>query len=118
MGLLAALRRSGPAGGVLVSGGVVAQGRPGYGGAVRLARVVFRRRLRVLGGRPAAARRWLSAWRAFQAARMRWLRTACRQASQNASGVRPMRRHQPRETVLPAGSLIVEKPRSALVRRA
>jgi hypothetical protein len=74
-----------------VSGGAVARWAVlVYSGAVRLARVVFRRRLRVLGGSPAAARRWLSAWRAFQAVRIRWLRTACRQASQNASGVRPM----------------------------
>src|SRR5215467_14044920 len=50
---------------------------PGYGGAASAARVL-RRRLRVLGGSPAAARRALSAWRASKAARIRWLRTASR----------------------------------------
>jgi hypothetical protein len=44
----------------------VAQGGvAGYGAVVRLARVVFRWRLRVLGGRPAAARWLFSAWRVF-----------------------------------------------------
>lgn len=36
---------------------------------------VSRRRLRVFGGRPLAARRVFSSCRAFQACRMRWLRT-------------------------------------------
>src|ERR1035438_4209538 len=83
----------------------------------RLARVL-RRRLRILGGRPAAARLLLSAWRMSQALRMRWLRTPRRQASHSASGVTPVRRHQPRAMLVVAGSLMVEKVRSALVRRA
>ncbi len=45
-----------------------------YGGAARLAKVL-RRRLRVFGGSPAAARRAFSASRVFQEPRMRWLRT-------------------------------------------
>src|ERR1039457_7032865 len=90
----------------------------GYGGAAaRLARVL-RRRLRVFGGSPAAIRRLFSSWRALQAARMRWLRMASRQASHSASGVTPVRRHQPRAMLVVAGSLMVEKVRSALVRRA
>ena len=94
--------------------------RCGYGGAVVAVRLamVLRRRRRVLGGSPAAARRALSSWRAVQAVRMRWLRTTSRQASQRVSGVRPMRRHQPRAMLLLAGSLAVEKVRSAPVRRA
>jgi hypothetical protein len=78
----------------------------------------LRRRRRVLGGRPAVARRASSAWRAVQAIRMRWLRTASRQASQSVSGVRPVSRVQPRAMLLLAGSLAVEKVRSAPVRRA
>src|ERR1700689_5076695 len=94
-------------------------GAGGYGGAaaVRLARVLRRRR-RVLGGRPAAARRALSAWRVSQAVRMRWLRTASRQVSQSVTGVSPMSRVQPWAMLLVAGSLVVEKVRSAPVRRA
>jgi len=85
--------------------------------AARLGRVLRRRR-RVLGGRPAAARRVSSAWRAFQAVRMRWLRTASRQVSQSVIGVRPVSRVQPWVMLLVAGSLTVEKVRSAPVRRA
>src|ERR1035437_4410222 len=95
-----------------------ARGLAGYGGpAARLARVV-RRRLRVLGGRPAAARLSLSAGRGWWASRMRGLRTARRQASHSESGVTPMRRHQPRAMLVAAGSLMVAKVRSGLVRRA
>jgi hypothetical protein len=72
--------------------------------------------LRVRGGRPAAARRVLSSWRAFQAARMR-LRAASRQAIHRVIGARPMSRHQPRAMLLVAGSLMVALARSALVRR-
>src|SRR6266851_1778656 len=72
----------------------------GYGGVAARLASVWRRRLRVLGGSPAAARRAVSAWRASKAARMRWLRTASRQAIQRVSGVRPMSRHQPRAMVL------------------
>src|SRR5580698_3765978 len=95
-------------------------GAGGYGGAVVAARLVrvLRRRRRVLGGRPAAARRALSAWRVSQVVRMRWLRTASRQASQSVIGVRPMSWVQPRAMLLLAGSLTVEKVRSAPVRRA
>jgi hypothetical protein len=46
-------------------------GMPAVARSVR----VLRRRRRVFGGRPAAARRALSSWRASQAVRMRWLRT-------------------------------------------
>src|SRR5712691_12607228 len=90
----------------------------GYGGAVvRLASVVRRLR-RVLGGSPAAAR-WASrAWRASPASMMRWLRTMGRVAVNKVIAVRPIRRHQPREMSLLAGSLAVEKVRSAAVRRA
>ena len=49
---------------------------------------------------------------------MRWLRMVSRQASHRVSGVRPVRRHQPRVMLVVAGSLMVEKVRSALVRRA
>ena len=79
---------------------------------------VLRRRRRVLGGRPAAARRALPAWRASQASRIRWLRTASRQASQSMIGARPVSLVQPRAMLLLAGSLAVEKVRSAPVRRA
>ena len=40
------------------------------------------------------------------------------QASHRASGVRPVRRHQPRAMVVVAGSLMVENVRSAPVRQA
>src|ERR1700728_182941 len=90
--------------GVLEAG--VWRGAGCYGGGVVSVVRVLRRCLRVLGGSPAAARRAWSAWRVFQARRMRWLRMVCRQASQSASGVRPMRRHQPRLMVLVAGSLM------------
>jgi hypothetical protein len=55
------------------------------------------------GGRPLAARRWVSCCRAFQAARMRWLRTMSRVVMHSIRGVRPMRRHQPRLMSLVAG---------------
>ena len=74
-------------------------------------------RFLVLGGCPAAVRRALPAWRASQAVRMRWLRTASRQASHRVSGARPIRRHQPRLMSLLAWSLMVEKVRSDPVRR-
>src|SRR5215472_723679 len=91
---------------------------PGYGGAAGGAAGVVRRLVRVFGGgRPAAARRAMAAWRASNAARMRWLRAVRAQASQSVSGVRPVRRHQPRAMLVVAVSLMVEKPRSALVRR-
>jgi hypothetical protein len=50
------------------------------------------------------------------AARIRWLRSASRHVVMSSSGVRPIRRHQPREMSLLAGSLMVAKPRSAPVR--
>src|SRR6266536_2854140 len=71
---------------------------PGYGGA--------------------AARRVSWSWRVSNAVRMRWLRTASRQAANSAIGVSPMSRHQPRLMSLLAGSLTVEKVRSAAERRA
>ena len=43
----------------------------GQGGPAASRARVLRRRLRVFGGSPAAARRWLSSCRAVQAARMR-----------------------------------------------
>src|ERR1700686_2540085 len=92
--------------------------RAGYGGAAaRLARVVRRRR-RGLGGRPGAGRCASRAWRAVQAAMIRWLRTMSRLAVNKVIAVRPMRRHQPWLMSLLAGSLAVEKVRSAAVRRA
>ena len=84
---------------------------------VRLASVVRRRR-RVLGGSPFAARWTSQAWRASQASRMRWLRAMSRVAVNKVIAVRPIRRHQPREMSLLDGSLVVEKVRSAPVRRA
>ena len=87
------------------------------GPAARLARVVRRRR-RVLGGSPVAARCASRAWRAVQAVMIRWLRTMSRLAVNKVMAVRPMRRHQPRLMSLLAGSLAVAKPRSAPVRRA
>jgi hypothetical protein len=98
-------------------------GIPGFcrcrsGGLVaRLARVVRRRRL-VWGGSPAAARLLVSAWRVSQAVRMRWLRVVSRRASRGCSGVRPVRRHPLRAMLLVAGSLMVAKVGSELVRRA
>src|ERR1700684_1752322 len=55
----------------------------------------MRRGRRVLGGRPAAARRASSAWRASQAVRMRWLRTASRQAGRRGAGGGPLSRGPP-----------------------
>jgi len=49
---------------------------------------------------------------------MRWLRTMSSTVVDSISGVRPIRRHQPRLMSLLAGSLVVAKPRSAPVRRA
>jgi len=99
--------------------GVCAGGAGVYGGLVAASVVrVVRRRRRVFGGRPWAARRWLSSCRAFQAARMRWLRAMSSTVVNSISGARPMRRHQPRRMSLLAGSLAVAKPRSAPVRRA
>src|SRR5215469_5206932 len=51
---------------------------------------VLRRRRRVFGGRPWAARRAFSSCRVFQAARMRWLRTISRVVVNSISGARPM----------------------------
>jgi len=108
-----------------LGGGSAVPGRCGrvagcgcYGGLAASMARVWRRRLRVLAGRPSAVLRAASAWRASKAARMRWLRTASRQASHSASGVRPVRRHQPRLMSLLAVSLMVAKVRSAPVRRA
>ena len=94
--------------------------RLAYGGLVAVASAVrvVRRRRRVLGGRPLAARRWFSPCRVFQAARMRWLRAMSSAVVNSIRGVGPIRRHQPRAIVLVAGSLAVAKPRSAPVRRA
>src|SRR5579859_1423745 len=89
----------------------------GQGGTAASPARVLRRFLRVFGGSPAAARRVLSCCRVFQAARMGWLRTMSRVVVNSISGVRPMRRHQPRVMSLVAGSLAVAKPRSAPVRR-
>jgi hypothetical protein len=47
---------------------------------------------------------------------MRWLRVTKVQASQRAMGARPVWRHQPRAMLVVAGSLMVEKARSAAVR--
>ncbi len=86
------------------------RGGAGYGGAARLASVARRRR-RVLGGSPVAAR-WASrAWRAVQAAMIRWLRTTSRLAVNKVIAVRLMRRHQPWLMSLVAGSLAVEMVR-------
>src|SRR5262249_24505042 len=90
--------------GLVAVGRVVGQGGP----AARLARGL-RRRLRVFGGCPAAARRALSCCRVFQAARMRWLRTMSSTVADSIRGARPMRRHQPRLMSLVAGSLAVAK---------
>ena len=94
------------------AGGICCQG-----GAAVAAAGVLRRRLRVLGGRPLPARCWFSSCRVFQAARMRWLRTASSVVTKSIRGVRPVRRHQPRLMSLLAGSLAVANPRSAPVRR-
>ena len=83
-----------------------------------MARVWRCRRFLVFGGSPAAARRAAPAWRVSQAARMRWLRTVSGQASRRASGVTPVRRHQPRAMLVAAVSLMVGKVRSEPVRRA
>jgi hypothetical protein len=100
-------------------GGGGAGGSWGQGGAAAVSAVrVWRRRLRVFGGRPLAARRVFSSCRAFQAARMRWLRTVSSVTVNSMRGARPVRRHQPRAVSLPAGSLAVAKLRSAPVRRA
>jgi hypothetical protein len=60
----------------------------------------LRRRRRVFGGSPAAARRALSACRASQAARMRWLRTIGSTVVNSIRGGSAMRRHQPREAAM------------------
>src|SRR5579859_856511 len=100
--------------------GGVCGGRGGvYGGLVAVARLarVLRRRRRVLGGRPLAARRVFSSCLAFQACRIRWLRAMSSIVANSMRGVGPVRRHQPRLMSLVAGSLVVAKPRSAPVRR-
>src|SRR5690242_17025254 len=99
----------------------VCAGRAGvYGGPVAVVSAVrvLRRRRRVFGGRPWAARRSLSSCLAFQACRIRWLRTISRAVVNSMRGARLIRRHQPRLMSLVAGSLAVAKPRSAPVRRA
>jgi len=48
----------------------------------------LRRRLRVFGGSPAAARRVFSSCRVFQAVRIRWLRTMSRQVTVSMRGAR------------------------------
>ncbi len=57
------------------------------------------------GAGPAAARRWFSSCRVFQAARMRWLRTMSRVVVNSIRGARPIRRHQPRADVVGGGVL-------------
>jgi hypothetical protein len=54
----------------------------------------------------------------FHVVMVRWLRTVSRVVVSSISGVRPVRRHQPRAMLLPAVSLMAAMPRSALVRRA
>src|SRR5690349_21628513 len=105
-------------GAVRVAGGRCSVRRAAYGGVAASMVRVLRRRRRVLGGRPWAARRAVSCCRVLQAARMRWLRAISRVVVNSMRGARPMRRHQPRAMVLVAGSLAVAKPRSAPVRRA
>jgi hypothetical protein len=56
-------------------------------------------------------------WRVFLAVRIRWLRAMSSVVTDSMGGVRPMRRNLPRAVLLVAGSLVVAKPRSALVRR-
>jgi hypothetical protein len=82
-------------------------GRPQGGAFAALMRsaLVWRRRLRRLGGSPFAARRSLSAWRAAKAAAMRRLRATNVLAANSAIGASPASRHQPRERSLLAGSL-------------
>ena len=60
---------------VVTGAGLVVVAVAGQGGLAARAARVLRRRLRVFGGRPLAARREFSSCRVFQAARMRWLRT-------------------------------------------
>src|SRR2546429_8305084 len=90
--------------GVLVLAWWLAGWSWGQGGpAARLARGL-RRRLRVFGGSPAAARRALSCCRAVQAARMRWLRTMSSTVGDSIRGASPIRRHQPRAVAVGAGA--------------
>ena len=103
---------------VVTGAGFVVAAVAGQGGPGARPARVLRRRLRVFGGSPAAARRWVSSCRAVQARRMRWLRAISKVAVNSIRGVRPIRRHQPRLMSLVAGSLAVAKPRSAPVRRA
>ena len=103
---------------VVAGAGLVVVAVAGQGGPAASPARVLRRRLRVFGGSPAAARRWVSSCRAFQAARMRWLRTTSSTVVNSIRGAGPIRRHQPRVMSLVAGSLAVAKPRSAPVRRA
>ena len=79
--------------------------------------IVVRRRRRVRGASPWARRRWSSAWRLAKEAKMRSLRTTKRHVSMSVIEVSPMRRHQPREMSLEAGSLTVALERSAAERR-
>src|ERR1700678_1432121 len=89
-----------------------ASGAEGYGGAPGAAAtrspIVFRRRLRRLGGSPAAARRACALWRSAYASSTRRLRTTKQQVTNTNNGARPIRRQQPREMSLLAGSLMVE----------
>jgi site-specific recombinase XerD len=74
-----------------------------YGGMAVAASVVrvLRRRRRVFGGRPLAARRWFSSCRAFQAARMRWLRTMSRVVMHRIRGTPQSRRRGPKPRLVP-----------------
>src|SRR6266536_4730856 len=102
---------------VVTGAGLVVAAAAGQGGPAGRPARVLRRRLRVFGGSPAAARCWFSSCRVFQACRIRWLRTMSRVVTNSIKGARPIRRHQPRLMSLLAGSLAVAKPRSAPVRR-
>src|SRR5262245_33864498 len=99
-----------------LSSGVGAGGRQGGVAAIR-SWVGCRRRLRRLGGGPCAARRLISALRAVWASAMRRLRTMMMLVVRSAIGVRVVRRHEPREMSLVAGSLMVALVRSEAVRR-
>ena len=117
--MLAWVRACGPA--VVVLGEVLALLRLSLRGRLQAVMAGWRRAWPGFGaavcGSSAGARRCRPGGRASKASRMGWLRTGSRQGIHRVSGVRPVRRHQPRAMLVVAGSLRVENVRSEPVRR-
>lgn len=98
---------------VVTGVGLVVVAVAGQGGPAASPARVLRRRLRVFGGSAAAARRWVSYCRVFQAARMRWFRAASKVVTNSMRGTRPgVRLHHLGTERVPVAALVTPASRT------